>query len=177
MSIGPKKWQRIILAGLFSVYLVLLSAVILFKLPFYSPQLSDGIRVINLDPLAALDYADKGVAILEIFFNVLFFVPLGIYITILRRHWSFFQKVLPIFLLSLTFETLQYIFAWGRSDIVDVIANTLGGIIGIGLALLLFGIFKRRANAVALWLTFALTVIVVVRFAQLFYLSHVVMAR
>jgi hypothetical protein len=45
------KKQNTITAILCLVYLLLLTGIILFKLPFYSPEISDGIRVINLIPL------------------------------------------------------------------------------------------------------------------------------
>lgn len=69
----------------------------------------------------------------EILLNVIAFIPFGIYLSIVKNKWNFFQKVLPIFLVSLSYEIVQYIFAIGGSDITDLIGNTLGGIIGIGL--------------------------------------------
>lgn len=55
----------------------------------------------------------------------------------LKSNWSFIKKIIPIFLTSLIVEILQYIFAVGATDITDLIGNTLGGVIGIGIFYLL----------------------------------------
>lgn len=41
------------------------------------------------------------------------------------------KKIVPIAMVSLLFEIVQYIFAIGVTDITDFIGNTLGGVIGI----------------------------------------------
>ncbi|MEA4994841.1 hypothetical protein SDC9_72892 [bioreactor metagenome] len=160
---------------LFVVYMLLLTGVILFKLPFYSEKLSDGIRVINLIPLQG-SFDENGAIILrEIIDNILLFIPLGIYICMLKSERSFMKKVLPIICLTIAFEVIQFVFAIGRSDITDVLGNTLGGIIGIGIYALLFKIFNSRTVKVVNVFALAVTVYVVLRFAYLFYLSHFVM--
>lgn len=75
---------------------------------------------------------------------MLVFVPLGVYISILKPNWAFGRKIIPPLLLSVLLEVLQFIFAIGASDITDVIGNTLGGIIGIGLFILLMKMFKKN---------------------------------
>ncbi len=162
---------------LLAVYILVLTGIILFKLPFYSEILSDGIRVINLIPFqGSFDY--NGVFnSREIIDNILLFTPLGVYIGMLKSGWSFVRKVLPVLGLSLLFEVIQYIFAMGRTDITDILGNTLGGIIGIGIYALLFKIFKSRTVKIVNVLALALTVCVVLRFAYLFFLSHFIMGR
>lgn len=160
---------------LLMIYILLLTGVILFKLPFYSSA-SEAVRVINLIPFHG-SFDDNGVLILrEIIYNVLLFVPLGVYISLLTK-WSFVRKILPITGLTLAYEILQLIFALGRTDVTDLLGNTLGGIIGIGIYALLFKVFKGKTALVINILASALTVCVVLRFAQLFYLSHFVMGR
>lgn len=162
---------------LFIIYLLLLIGIILFKLPFYSEKLSDGIRVINLIPFHG-SFDDSGaINFSEIRDNILIFIPLGIYIGMLKSNWSFMKKVLPIIGLTFAFEALQFIFTIGRSDITDILNNTLGGVIGIGIYTLLFKIFKSRTVKVVNILAFVVTVCVVVCFAQLFYNNHFVMRR
>lgn len=162
---------------LFVVYMLLLTGVILFKLPFYSEKLSDGIRVINLIPFQG-SFDKNGVIILrEIIDNILLFIPLGIYICMLKSKWPFMKKTLPAIGLSLTFEVIQFIFAIGRSDITDVLGNMLGGVIGIGIYVLLSKIFKNRTVKVVNVFALAVTIYVVLRFAYLFYLSHFVMRQ
>ena len=75
---------------------------------------------------------------------MLIFIPFGIYITMLKSNWSFIKKIIPIFLTSLIVEILQYIFAVGATDITDLIGNTLGGVIGIGIFYLLIKLLKTK---------------------------------
>ena len=161
---------------LFVVYMSLLIGIILFKLPFYSPAISDGIRVINMIPFQGA-FNGNGAISREIIDNILIFIPLGIYICMLKGEWRFLKKALVVFGLSLSFEIIQFIFAMGRTDITDILDNTLGGIIGIGIYALLFKIFKDRTAKVINILALAVTVIVVLRFSQLFYFSHFSMRR
>jgi glycopeptide antibiotics resistance protein len=162
---------------LFVVYMLLLTGIILFKLPFYSEELSDGIRVINLIPFQGSFDANGSLLLREIIYNILLFIPLGIYICMLKSGWPFMKKAFPVIGLSLSFEIIQFIFAIGRSDITDVLGNTLGGIIGIGIYALLFKIFKRRTVKVINILALALTVYFLLRFTYLSYLSHFVMRQ
>jgi glycopeptide antibiotics resistance protein len=167
------KRQTVLTVMLFTIYILLLTGVILFKLPFYSPE-SEAERAINLIPFQG-SFDDNGVLILrEIVYNVLLFVPLGVYISLLTK-WSFVRKILPITGLTLAYEMIQWVFALGRTDVTDLLSNTLGGMIGIGIYALLFKVFKGKTALVINILASALTVCVVLRFAQLFYLSHFVM--
>lgn len=157
------------------MYLLLLAAVILFKLPFYSPA-GDTARVINLIPLAG-SFDDEGDLIWgEIAYNTLLFVPFGIYLRMLTR-WTFRRQVLVIAGLSLGFELAQYVFALGVTDVTDLIDNTLGGVVGIGIATVLTTLFGTAATRIVTVLASLLTVLAVVRFAQLYYLSHIVMGN
>jgi len=162
---------------LFIVYVLLLTGIILFKLPFYSAEISDGIRVINLTPFQG-SFDENGVIVWrEIIQNILIFAPLGVYISMLKSKWSFMQKVLPIIGLTFAFEGIQFIFAMGRTDVTDILSNTLGGMIGIGIYALLFKSFQNRTVKIVNVLALAVTVCVVLGFAHLFYLSHFVMRR
>lgn len=156
---------------LFGIYILVLTRIILFKLPFYSEQI-DRIREINMIPLLG-SFDDSGVIRFnEIIGNILVFIPLGIYICMLKSKWSFVKKALPMIGLTLAFEVIQFIFAIGRTDITDILGNTLGGIIGIGVYALLFKIFKNRTNRVVNILAIALTVCVLLLLAFLFFISH-----
>lgn len=169
--------QSTLTLALFVVYMLLLTGIILFKLPFYSPHISDGVRVINLIPLQG-SFDENGVIVWrEIIQNILIFAPLGVYICMLKSKWSFMKKFFSIIGLSLTFEIIQFVFAMGITDITDILNNTFGGIIGIGIYALLFKIFKNRTVKIVNILALIVTVFVVLYFAYLFYLSHFVMRR
>ncbi|PEJ58329.1 hypothetical protein CN692_08625 [Bacillus sp. AFS002410] len=123
---------------LFIIYLLALNWLVLFKLQFSFDQITR-VRVINLIPL-------NGSVFSEVYNNIRIFVPFGIYICMLKSNWSFLKKLLSFFGLTLAFEIIQYVLAIGISDITDILANTLGGLIGIGIYELLFKIFKHRTN-------------------------------
>jgi glycopeptide antibiotics resistance protein len=160
---------------LLSVYLLLLTGIVLFKLPFYSESISDGIRVVNIIPLGGSFDENGDLLLREILNNTLLFIPLGIYICILKSEWSFFKRVLTVMSLTTSFEALQFVFALGRSDITDVLDNTLGGIIGIGIYALLYRLFKGNTIMIVNITALVITLIVAARFTHLFYLSHFMM--
>ncbi|AGA67852.1 glycopeptide antibiotics resistance protein [Desulfitobacterium dichloroeliminans LMG P-21439] len=156
--------------------MLLLISIVIFKLPFYG-RTADEVRVINLIPLGG-SFDENGVLVLrEIVYNIIFFIPLGIYICMLKGAWSFKKKVLPIIGVTLGFEAVQFIFAMGRSDITDLLGNTLGGIIGIGIYALLWRILNNRTVTAVNLLALAVTVCALLPFTYLFYLSHFVMGR
>lgn len=158
------------------IYLLVLTGIILFKLPFRYDE-ADRIREINLIPLMG-SFDDNGVIRLsEIVGNILVFIPLGIYICMLKSKWPFVKKVLPIIGLTLAFEIIQYIFSIGRTDITDILGNTLGGITGIGIYALLFRIFKNRTIKVVNIFALASTICALLFFAFLFFISHQVRVK
>ena len=173
----PQK-RSVLTVILFMVYVLILVGVIIFKLPFYSESLI-GTRTINLIPFLG-SFDENGVFILrEIVSNVLIFVPLGIYLSMLndKDTWPFAKKLLLIVALTVTLEALQFVFAIGVADITDVLANTFGGIIGIGLYNVFFKILGSRTNLTANVLASVITVFVIAQFSYLFYLSNITMAH
>ena len=65
---------------------------------------------------------------LQIFNNILLFVPLG---AMLNRLWLRGYVVLIPVLLSLIIETLQLVLGRGLFETDDIISNSLGGLIGV----------------------------------------------
>ena len=102
---------------------------------------------------------------------------MGLYIYLLKREWPLVKKIFVITGSSLLLETIQFIFALGRTDVTDLLTNTLGGVIGLGICALLFGIFKSRTVKIVKVIALTATICVVLRFGYLFYLSHFVMMR
>jgi glycopeptide antibiotics resistance protein len=119
--------QKILSIVVFAVYFVLLVWLVLFK---FAVSLDDvpRLRGINLVPF----YYDteNSVHLKEVVYNILVFVPLGVYLSAFMSKKTLVIRILPCFLLSLAFEVIQWIFAIGASDITDVIGNTFGGILG-----------------------------------------------
>jgi len=147
---------------LFIIYLLALNWIVLFKLHFSFDQI-DRVRVINLIPL-------NGNVSSEVYNNIRIFVPFGIFICMLKSKWSLLKKLLSIFGLTLAFEIIQFVLAIGRSDITDVLANTLGGTIGVGIYMLLFKVLKHRTykyiNLFALVLTFSAVFFIIFLFKR-----------
>ncbi|MDR3052672.1 MAG: VanZ family protein [Coriobacteriales bacterium] len=87
----------------------------------------------------------------EMQFNIAVFMPLGFYLAAYRPKLKCIQLVGVTLLVSLALEVLQFALAIGRSDITDLLMNTLGGSIGIvafyGLSKLL-GRHERPATLV-----------------------------
>lgn len=159
-----QKQQRYFTAFLFAVYLLALIWIIVFKLHF---SLSDipYYRSVNLIPLKGSAYGQLSAEVLN---NVYIFIPFGIYLSMLKGEWSFWQKTLTIAFVSITFECLQYLFAIGASDITDVIGNTLGGIIGIVIYALFHFILKSQTNkilnGIALFVTLGIPLFLIFSF-------------
>lgn len=133
-TLGNKK----LTFGLFTVYVLVLIWLVLFKLQFSFDQL-DRVRVMNLIPFNQSVFS-------EVFNNIRIFIPLGIYLCMLKSKWPFLKKILTIIGFTLAFEIIQFVLAIGRSDLTDILANTLGGAIGIGIYELLFKVLKHRTN-------------------------------
>ncbi|MES5261730.1 VanZ family protein [Priestia megaterium] len=142
-----KNNQNKITAGLFAIYLFALTWIIVFKMQFSLQGLPD-FRKINLIPFAGSAKVNNQIYFNEIIYNVLAFIPFGIYISMLKPNWSFLKKIVVIAGVSLLFEILQFIFAIGASDITDLIGNTLGGIIGVGVYIVFCKLFSTKANKI-----------------------------
>jgi len=144
---------------LFVLYLLILTWTVLFKLRFTISVMDEG-RIINLIPLAGS--FDNGIIVFsEIKENILLFIPLGIYICMVKSKWSFARKLVVIISSSLAFEIVQFAFAIGRADITDVLTNTLGGIIGVGIYALLLKLLKGKTDII---INILVTVFIVILF-------------
>lgn len=140
--------------GLFIVYLAVLTWLIVFKMQFPGDAGLPHMRNVNLIPFGQSVIVNGRIDFGEIIQNALVFIPYGLLIGILWEEKSFPMKFLPVVLTSFIYECVQYIWAIGASDITDLITNSLGGIIGIGIAYVLSLILRRKwktlINAVCL---------------------------
>ena len=135
------------------IYLILLTWIILFKMNF---SLEGYYRSINLIPFSQSLIVNGRVNYSEIIQNIIAFLPLGIYICMLKGNWPFWKKILPLAGISLFFETFQYILAIGATDITDFINNTLGGILGIGIYVIFSKLLKSRDKADRIFIILAI---------------------
>jgi len=131
----------------FGVYLFFLAWLILFK--FYSPpDVLFRSREINLIPFNISEEVRLSVQLKEILYNVFVFVPLGIYLSMAFEKLSFLKKVLFAFLLSFAFEIVQFILGLGISDVTDLITNTLGAVLGMGIYRIFLLLFKEKTDKI-----------------------------
>ena len=152
-----KDKQRNLTIVLSIVYLLILIWILLFKMSFSLEELYRS-RSINLIPFAQSTIVNGRIHISEIINNVIVFVPVGIYASMLIKDESIIKQVSLAFWVSLSIEVLQFILAVGASDITDLIGNTMGGVIGIGVFYLFTMVFKSRTVKVFNILTSIATV-------------------
>ena len=126
--------------GLFAIYCLLLIWIILFKLSFSIADL-DRVRQINLIPFHYDDAVDFQLS--EVLQNFIIFIPFGIYLKMLGQTTP--KTILYGLAFSLLLEIAQFALKAGRSDITDLITNTLGTAAGAYLHLLLGKIFHDEA--------------------------------
>jgi glycopeptide antibiotics resistance protein len=82
----------------------------------------------------------------NLFGNILAFMPLGFFIQLLFfRRKAILTILLLSFLISLCVEFTQYYFQIGGFDVDDILLNTIGGIAGSIMLLLILSFTKRRS--------------------------------
>lgn len=125
------------------IYLIILTWIILFKMALSIEELPN-LRNVNLIPFGDSAFINGRIDRGEIISNVVAFIPVGVYISMIRPGSSFMQKLGPVIGLSLSYEILQFIFGLGATDITDLIGNTAGGATGILMYLILMKRFHGR---------------------------------
>ena len=135
----------------FALYLILLIWLVLFKLEPRFWALPQTGRSLNLIPFGASMMQNCGISLSEIIYNALFFVPLGIYLSLLNITEKAWHGILIGLAISIACEAVQYLFKIGASDITDVLMNTLGTAIGAAIGTRL----RAKADAVCLVLLIA----------------------
>ncbi|WP_105114293.1 VanZ family protein [Streptococcus suis] len=146
---------------LFLTYLLLLTWMIVFKMDLSILAGRYSAAQINLIPLAGTAVYDGVLNFPEILFNVVSFIPFGIYMEILFRKASWTVNLLVILLVSLAFEVVQYILLLGIADITDLLANGLGGAIGINIMYVLTSIWHEKTYARMNVFSLVLTIFVI----------------
>ncbi|HFU4116748.1 TPA: VanZ family protein [Streptococcus suis] len=132
---------------LFSTYLILLAWMIVFKFDLSILYGRYGFASINLIPLAGTAVYGGVLDFPEILFNIVSFIPFGIYMEILFRKASWIVNLFVIMLVSLVFEVAQYTLLLGVADITDLLANGFGGAIGINIMYVLTSVWREKAYA------------------------------
>jgi len=117
------------LVALFAVYLVLLVWTVLWKLDV--PWIG-GDTMVKLAPFVRTAEAGPSAPV-EVVVNLALFIPFGVYLGLVAPGRPWWTAGLVMAGASLALEVAQYVLAVGRSDTTDVITNTAGGLVGLGL--------------------------------------------
>lgn len=132
-------WAAFIFYLLILIKIVLLKDTDLSSLPMFLTGEKKGFRSLNLIPFQTFvsfsRIAGQGNflwSLSNILGNSLVFLPFGYLLALLNRpKGSKLKIILLSALLSLFFETSQYVFYLGSADIDDLLLNVLGAYIGI----------------------------------------------
>ncbi|MBO7398560.1 MAG: VanZ family protein [Clostridia bacterium] len=135
------KKTKTFLIILLAVYSAALTWIILFKMAVRLDDVGFGtVRAWNLIPFRYSE--ETSFHLTEVLENVIAFVPLGVYLLMLKT--GAWKAILIGAAASVTLEVLQFALGIGAADVTDVITNTAGTAIGVGIYLLLTHIFKYR---------------------------------
>lgn len=140
---GSKKLTNI----LFYIYFGALVWIILFKMQMPFSNMGH-IRSMNLIPFAGSVEVNGSIYIQEIVDNVLIFIPFGVFSSMRSLTQNPLKRLAPSFFTSLVLEILQFILAAGITDITDLLANTAGGFVGIGIFYIFQAVCKKKVNLV-----------------------------
>ncbi|MCC0685378.1 VanZ family protein [Clostridioides sp. ZZV15-6383] len=140
--VESKKSEKLLLSIIyiiFLIYILMTIRIILFKDSAIYSIFKGIFRSVNLIPFYTICQfiTDSNIdfmrATVNIVRNIGIFIPMGIFFPIIFKNLNKKAIVISIILVSLGFESIQYILALGSSNIDDIILNSLGGIIGIAI--------------------------------------------
>ena len=129
-SVKSKKinFKQLILVALFIGYIVFVCELTIFG------RGSSHFMQMNLQPFSGYIDAWKKYSLRDLqncIFNILMFVPLGIFLPLLFSKFKLFKWLLPVVVMAtLSIETYQTLTGAGIFELDDLINNSLGGIIG-----------------------------------------------
>ncbi|MDN4599580.1 VanZ family protein [Leifsonia virtsii] len=136
--------RRPVLSVLTAVYLAAVAYITLNPVPgdpAGNPLLRSLLRTVSALP--GLGWVDYAVA--EFGANILLFVPMGLLFTLLLGAWRWWLAVTIGVASTLGIEFVQLFLPARFTDVRDLLANTLGTLVGVGVALLVTA-WRRRAG-------------------------------
>ncbi len=141
MSKNNRIIQSAFLYTILVFYIILSLSIIIFKYVSPLELLNEGrpiFRSINILPFRTIKgyltgtfYVSRSVVLKNILGNIGLFIPLGIYLQLLKKDKRIFVSIFFVIIISLSVEIIQFVLAIGAADIDDILLNCAGGIIGI----------------------------------------------
>jgi glycopeptide antibiotics resistance protein len=139
MGRNKPKIQTILLYSVMFFYFILLLTILIFR---YSPSelfsadrpIYRNINILPFQSIKSYLFSSTYVSRLafdNVFGNIGLFLPLGIYLQLIKRDKRILISLLFVFIISLSVELIQFILGIGATDVDDIILNCLGGITGI----------------------------------------------
>lgn len=143
MNATTKKLTRIVfivyIIGVLSLTFIVRETMIL-RTPDYRGVVLEPFREVN----AMLHQQNHFFWFMQIFLNILLFVPFGFLLPMIsKRFRSFWLAIVTGFIFSAGIETMQYITGRGLTEVDDVINNTLGALIGYVIYALMIYLHKK----------------------------------
>lgn len=148
MNVRTRKRLRVLGKILFGIYILFLLYFLIFSDWYGRTGVMENYHY-NLTPFQEIkrfwEYRDKlGVwSVVNLFGNILIFVPFGFFKPMASYRRSFFGTVFDGFLLSLLVEVFQFITKVGRFDVDDLILNTFGVVVGY-LVFLICNVMRKK---------------------------------
>jgi len=137
-------------------YILLLAKVLLFKEVSLSELFNADraiSRIFSLTPFETIfgyfssTHFNLWIALMNVVGNIVLFIPLGIYLQIFKKNKKILNCVTLACVISLGVEVTQYILGIGRTDIDDIILNTLGGMLGVFVYKIIYLLLKNENKA------------------------------
>lgn len=130
--------ERVIICIIFVLYILLLFKILFISRVSLNEILDSGRelrRSVNLIPFYSINnymsVGMQGFSVGNLLGNFVLFMPLGVYLTLLKKDKRVSTNMFYIFIATVLVEVLQWTLGIGAADIDDVILNFAGGFIGI----------------------------------------------
>lgn len=148
------KWRRELILNAFIFYILLLIHLTVFREENSINNVSIVLRPlseINWVPFVETAKLTQGTSLFDYYYNlygnILWFVPMGFCAAyLMKKKHSFLRSLLIGVTVSFLIEAMQFLFYTGISDIDDLIFNTVGTVIGIGLFEISQWLYKKWKN-------------------------------
>lgn len=165
MKLEIQKKEKIILYTIFSFYCLILwlalvdrgfVAYLVTQNPFLNPR--ELPRFYNLVPFRLFQeqYSKLGITGIidaNVLGNIIMFIPIGIFTCIFTKNKNPYRYIYIIPLISIFIEITQFILATGSLDIDDVILNSVGGFIGVGIFAIIYKLSHKDISIVKRFVT------------------------